>query len=93
MHPMYHHAVRLVGQPVYVHANGQIHHGVLHQVTDDGVYLRQVNGAGQVSGQKVSNDIQQVPLSTGDKVDAENVFWPLFFLPWLAIAALGPWWW
>ena len=39
-HPLYYHAVRFVGKPVYAaHRNGNIYHGVLSTVTQSGVYL------------------------------------------------------
>ncbi|MCY0869578.1 MAG: hypothetical protein OWT27_03190 [Firmicutes bacterium] len=100
MHPLYHHARRLVGQHVYVHAYGRVHHGVLHQVTPEGLYLQRVDGARTVSAPWEAGSLAQVqaelaPLAaaTGDDAQAEQVWFPFFFLPWLAVAALGPWWW
>lgn len=95
MHPLYRHATTLVGQPIYVHCNGRVHHGVLHSVTSEGVYLRPMNRTGTASAtHDDSLNVQQLPLTETENMDIENVFWPLFFLPWLAIGALGPWaWW
>ncbi len=95
MHPLYQRAQGLVGQPVHVHAYDRVHHGVLHSLTADGIYLRPMNGAGMASHDTTgmsTPDLIQTPLS-GQSVDAEQVFWPLLFLPFLAIWALGPWWW
>ncbi len=40
MHPLYDHAARLVGQPIYVyHAQGQVYHGVLHSVIATGIWV------------------------------------------------------
>ncbi len=84
MHPLYHRARSLVGQPVVVHAHGRPHYGILHSVNDDGLYLSRVRQAGFTSTEEEANDAGS----------AELVFWPLFFLPWLAIGALYPWlWW
>lgn len=87
MHPYYPVARRLVGQHVYVHAHGRIHHGILHHVTREGVYLQQM-GPRTVSGES-SDAVSLAPSTDSDRVDAENVFFPFFFLPWLAIGALG----
>ncbi|MCY0902084.1 MAG: hypothetical protein OWU32_07855 [Firmicutes bacterium] len=94
MHPLYHHARRLVGQPVYVHAYGRVHHGILHHVTNDGVYLRQSGGTRMATAEPADRDVETLPLCSQDEVSADTVFWPFFFLPWLAIGALGAgWWW
>ncbi len=95
MHPLYRHAQTFVGQPIYVHCNGRVHYGVLHSVTTEGLYLRQTNGNRTVSGEQ-ENSVDVTPLHLAKQTDGdiEEIFWPLFFLPWLAIAALGPWaWW
>ena len=95
MHPYYDRALGMIGQPVCVHAYGELHYGILHQVTYDGVYLRKTSATGAASFNKNSAALQLVPNTTKDTSDTEPVFfwlWPLFFLPWLAIAALTPWW-
>ncbi|MDQ0191034.1 hypothetical protein JI721_14745 [Alicyclobacillus cycloheptanicus] len=39
-HPLYPHARRLVGHPVYAyHVSGRVYHGWLHAVTPTGVYM------------------------------------------------------
>ncbi|MCY0874692.1 MAG: hypothetical protein OWT28_00170 [Firmicutes bacterium] len=92
MHPLYHHARSLVGQPVYVQAGGRTHYGILHHVTSDGIYLRKGNANGMASGVS-EHSLETLPFSTADNTDTEPAFWPFFFLPWLAIGALGAWWW
>lgn len=96
MHPMYHQACGLIGQQVTVHAYGRIHHGIMHHVTADGVYL-QPNGGAMMSfpsDERKETDTVLIPITVTDTaVQPEPVFWPFLFLPFLAIAALGPWWW
>jgi len=92
MHPLYHRARGLVGQPVYVHAHGRVHYGILQHVTNDGIYLRKGNATGMASGAK-EQSLETQLLEAPEGTDVETAFWPFFFLPWLAIAALGPWWW
>ena len=39
-HPLYYHARRYAGQPVFVyHQNGVVYHGIVSMVTPTGVYL------------------------------------------------------
>ncbi len=94
MHPLYNHARSLIGQHVYVHAYGRVHQGILHQVTTDGVYLQPVRGS-QMMSAHISEDsnIALALNASANNLEAQQVFWPFFFLPFLAIAAMGPWWW
>lgn len=40
MHPLYDHAVCLVGRPIYVyHAAGHVYHGVLQSVAPTGIWV------------------------------------------------------
>jgi|GEM_PF-2947636 len=96
MHPLYHRAKGMVGQPVIVHAYGRVHRGVLHSLTTDGIYVRSTAGAGMASHDTTGLsqlDTLQAPATDRESIDVEHVFWPLLFLPFFAIAALGPWWW
>ncbi|PWI58710.1 hypothetical protein [Sulfoacidibacillus thermotolerans] len=94
MHPFYHQAQSLVGQPIYVHAHGRVHHGVLHSINSQGIYLRPLNSARTVSmHDEQTTEIVPLPLSQQEEIQAEPIFWALFFIPWFAILALGPWWW
>lgn len=93
MHPHYARARAMMGQHVSVHAHGRIYTGVLHSVTPDGIYLAR-NPVSIASGEAESGQIALVPLAKGETEAVEPVFWPLLFLPFLAIAALFPlfWW-
>ncbi|WP_067624327.1 hypothetical protein [Alicyclobacillus acidiphilus] len=80
-----------IGRPVIVHSAYGVHRGILHHVDHNGMYLqlhrggtRPASGSTEVNAQILSN-------ASGD-VDAQEVFWPLFFIPWLAAWALYPWW-
>ena len=99
MHPMYSQARTLYGQPVCVHAYGRAHYGVIHHVTADGIYLRQINtnGVRPVSSRQGDPEIfttadAERAIHHGEAETYDQVFWPFFFLPFLAIAALSPWW-
>ncbi len=91
------HVLPYVGQRVVVRTHdGMVHHGILHSVTHDGIYLRTIQGTGLASDMQ-RNDPTSVQLL--DRVGSQNAeyqqaWWPLFFLPWLALAAFWPWvWW
>jgi len=87
VHPHYHRACSMVGQPVYVNAHGRTHYGVLHHVTTDGIHLHQ-NRVGMASG--ISEvGLENTPFLSDQDADIEPAFWPFLFLPWLAIAGLG----
>ncbi|OPG15033.1 hypothetical protein [Ferroacidibacillus organovorans] len=99
MHPLYHQARSLYGQPVCVHAYGRAHYGVIHHVTADGIHLRQMNTNGARTVSIRQNDQDNLPsadavsaIHHGESESLEQVFWPFFFLPFLAISALSPWW-
>ncbi len=107
MHPYYNQAMTMVGRPVCVHAYNQVHYGILNNVTDGGVYLRRTPaGVGvadrvtpQIGGFSTQTSIAPAlhhmtnPQDRQAGHEADNVFWlwPFFFLPWLAILALRPW--
>jgi hypothetical protein len=77
--------------------DGAIHRGILHSVTSDGIYVRPITGARLTSNNKADNNLdvtllQQLPES---ELHAQEVLFPFFFLPFLALAALWPlalWW-
>ena len=102
MHPLYDHATRLVGKPVYVyHATGQVYHGTLQSVVPTGIWVH-------LSGQPATpaNSVQ-TPFSASHALlvektadnDLAPVFWPAAFfafgaLTGLAVAALAyPYYW
>lgn len=81
-------AMQNVGRRVVVHSQYGLHSGVLHHVDGRGMYLSGAR-AMQVSGQKGTD---YVPLTDSENtLDTTEVFWPLFFIPWLAAWALWPW--
>lgn len=84
-----------VGKPVVVRTHdGAMHQGILHRVTHDGIYLRRM-GAGYAAAEREDLDAQQAIEHEGEQ-QAEEAFWPFFFLPFLALSALWPWyggWW
>ena len=92
MHPMYYHARTLVGQHVCVHAHGRLHRGILQHVTQDGIYVNP-SGAVAAAGDGARADFVYPLAGAQDTPDAAHVWFPFLFFPWLAIAALGPWWW
>ncbi|WAH38478.1 hypothetical protein [Alicyclobacillus dauci] len=82
-----------MGRPVIVHSRYGIHRGILHHVDDNGMYLRLYRGRG---GALVSTSeqasVQPLSEAGSDKLDAQEVFWPLFFIPFAVALALAPWW-
>ncbi|MCL6625016.1 MAG: hypothetical protein K6T68_00340 [Alicyclobacillus shizuokensis] len=100
------HCIRFVGQPVVFRTrDGALHHGVLHTVTHDGIYVRPVRGATTrlASGTLAHPDVRllgQLPVegqgqAPGVAGDVTQAWWPFFFFPFFALAwlALAPWWW
>lgn len=98
---LYHHATRLVGQPVYVHhVNGAVHHGTLTSVTTQGIYLmphrpgvRLVVASEPVAVEHALQTNQNAP------TDITPVYGPAAFFGFGALAGLtaaavfSPWWW
>ena len=92
--PIHVHARRLIGQPVRVRTHdGRFHHGVLHSVTNEGIYVRP--GAGNVSAMKPIDIQAQTADLESNKVKLQDEFdqvWsPFWFFPWWALGGL--WWW
>ncbi|MDP9728721.1 hypothetical protein ACOJUR_10205 [Alicyclobacillus tolerans] len=89
------HVTPYVGQRVVVRThNGAIHHGILHSVTNDGIYLRPLRGQWQPANCQEQAQYEVLTRKNGSQEDVEEAWWPFFFLPWLAIAAFWPWaWW
>lgn len=93
------HCMPYIGQHVgFRTRDGLLHHGILHSVTGDGIYVRPVGGPTTrlMSETNVhSTDfhlLQNLPQPNDDLKDA---FFPFFFFPFLALVAIGPWgrWW
>lgn len=89
------HAMRYVGQPIVAHhRNGTVHRGILHSVTNEGMYIRP-HGAGFASSDSNSQEAAHADGSLQLDQDAESVFFGLGFLPWLALSGFwggGLWW-
>lgn len=89
-------AMQNIGRRVIVHSTYGIHDGILHHCDDHGMYLQLMRGGARVvSGSKVAgNNVTTLDGAANDDKVSE-AFWPFFFIPWLAAAALYPWgyWW
>jgi hypothetical protein len=94
------HCMRFMGQHVVFRTrDGAMHHGILHTVTDGGIYVRPVYGRTTRLASHAGNSDHNIALllqnspQTAD--DIAVVQWPLFFFPFLALAFLAPfaWWW
>lgn len=77
--------------------DGATHHGILHAVTDDGIYVRPPSGgttrlASDTECNGANIDVlQNMPKATED---VQEVWFPFLFFPLFALAALGAWgWW
>lgn len=89
------HAQRYVGQPIVAHhVNGTVHRGILHSVTNEGMYIR-YSRAGYAAGDK-DNVFDNALLPLADDADIEPAFFGGFgFLPWFGLAGFwggGLWW-
>lgn len=82
-----------LGQHVVVRTgDGAIHHGILHSVTNDGIYLRPMRGRlASAEDQGASVELLgKLPAST----DVQEAWWPFLFFPWWWIGGFWPWgWW
>ncbi|MDQ0188388.1 hypothetical protein JI721_15720 [Alicyclobacillus cycloheptanicus] len=91
------HVMPYIGQRVVVRTHdGAVHHGILHHVTNDGIYLRKMGPGPRLAADAKSSSEAVVPLGELPQTpgEADLAWWPFFFLPWLAIAAFAPWgWW
>lgn len=87
---MMHHAKRLVGQRVIAyHVNGTAYHGVLHSVTDRGIYMMNARAIRPVSAEKGTVTPEHAIFDRGEKQDVSEAFFPFFFLAFAALFALG----
>jgi hypothetical protein len=79
-----------VGQRVVAHGiDGRRHYGILQSVTPTGIHIRPMRWGTQVSAE--STEIQADLADKPQAVEGETVFLPLLVLPFLALAALWPW--
>ncbi|MCY0887168.1 MAG: hypothetical protein OWQ59_01805 [Alicyclobacillaceae bacterium] len=65
--------------------DGQLHHGILHSVTDEGIYLRPVQRPVRLTDGKegTSELLSELPQEAGDET---LVWWPFLFFPWFWLA-------
>jgi hypothetical protein len=88
------HASSFIGQHVVCRTHeGAIHHGVLHSVTTEGVYLRPIQGRTGLAVAEQKSDAVVLDNAGANELDVEQTWWPFFFLPFFALAFLGPWGW
>jgi len=88
------HVMPYMGQRVIVTTrDGVMHHGILHSASNDGIYVRPLQGrgnlvsAGEATKGELLSDIQS------HDVDLEQVWLPFLFFPWWWIGAFRPWGW
>jgi hypothetical protein len=82
-----------IGRAVTVHSRYGVHHGVLHHIDQNGMYLQlmQQRGGQMVAGEA---NVEAVTLDEmSSSLDAKQVFFPFFFIPFAAALALSPLWW
>ncbi|TCP55516.1 hypothetical protein EV586_103169 [Tumebacillus sp. BK434] len=83
----YSHARGYLGKTVVAQCRDGRHVGVVRNVTRDGIWLQRTGG-------QVSAEPGMLNVETADRasqVDAQEVFWPLLFLPFFTLLALAPW--
>jgi hypothetical protein len=87
---MMHHAKRLVGQRVIArHVNGTAYHGVLHSVTDRGIYMMNARGIRPASSEVSTATVEHAIADVDGKTDVSEAFFPFFFLAFAALAGLA----
>lgn len=83
-----------IGRPVRIDCHdGARHFGIIRHVKREGIYVQRLPYGGAVSAQA---DELMVDHADGDgqpAVEGETVFFPLLFLPLLALAAVAPFAW
>lgn len=85
------HAMPFVNQPVMVDMmDGTTQRGVLHTVTNEGVYLRPMGGARLASESQQTNDVQILQDTAQSIEDIEETFFPFFFFPFFFIRRIRP---
>ncbi|UOF89950.1 YuzF family protein [Fodinisporobacter ferrooxydans] len=79
-----------LGRPIVVHSSYGMHTGILHEIRPDGIVLR---NARMVQTSSAQGMVEAQTADRPDSLQAEEAFWPFFFLPFLALAAFSPWFW
>lgn len=90
------HVMPYLNQHVVVRTHdGQIHHGILHSVTNDGIYVRPMRGnVGMANAEGALEQPQlllDLPQDSGEMTEA---WFPFLFFPWWGIGGFWPgfWW-
>lgn len=81
-----------INQPVILDmADGTAQRGILHTVTNDGLYLRPMSGARLASEYRnEAGDIQVLQQSTESIKDVKETFFPFFFFPFFFVRRIRP---
>lgn len=85
-------ASRHVGRPVIVHSAYGVHRGILHHIDNNGMYLQLNQGGTRMASAGDELDIDTLDRLRQETLEANEVFWPFFFIPFAAAFALSPWW-
>ncbi|MCL6452436.1 MAG: hypothetical protein K6T78_02280 [Alicyclobacillus sp.] len=88
------HVMPYLGQHVVVRTrDGAVHHGILHSVTNEGIYLRPIRGR-LASADTADGSVGLLGQLPDRGVDAHEAWWPFWFFPWWWIGGFWPWaWW
>jgi hypothetical protein len=87
---MMHHAKRLVGKRVIArHVNGTAYHGILHSVTDRGIYLMNARGIRPACTEMSTATVEHAIADADGKTEVSEAFFPFFFLAFAALAGLA----
>lgn len=88
-----------IGRAVTVHTRYGVHHGILHHIDQNGMYLRLFpQNGGQMGGQMMVGE-ENLDAATLDQLsndgDTTEAFFPFFFIPFAAAMAFSPYayWW
>jgi len=87
---MMHQAKSLVGQRVIAHhVNGTAYHGILHSVTDRGIYMVNASGIRPASAEMSTATVEHAIADANGKINVSEAFFPFFFLAFAALAGLA----
>lgn len=85
----YRKAKKYLGKQVTCHCRHGVHHGVVRKVNREGIWIERT----QPGYRNVAGDNAMLDAVTADRpegVQGEEVFFPLFFIPFLTLLALAP---
>jgi hypothetical protein len=85
-------AMPFMNQSVFLDmADGTTRRGILHTVTNDGLYLRPMRGAGlAVENSNTKDDIHVLQQSNQSINDINDTFFPFFFFPFFFVRRIRP---